>query len=242
MHRFSLVSATLALATFAVAQPIPSAIPLYFAPVDSIQQAYVSNLNIGDSYVNVSNIGVLGAFLGINNSNGDICVNVYVFDPAQEMLACCSCLVTPDGLNSFSVKNDLINKTLTPAVPTSVVIKLTATAKFAAGSNATTTCSNTAATSVDGAIFPGTGPNTLVSGMRATATTLHQNPQGTYSVTENNFWQGTWTQQGGNIGVISQAEMNGLTQMCGFVIAEGSKQFGFCNNACNNNGLSGAKK
>src|ERR1700688_2773584 len=97
--RFSLILATLACSAVAFSQQIDS----------PYQIDYVSNLNQGDSYVNITNGGLLGAFLGLNGSNGDICANIYVFDPAQELLACCSCRITPDGLNSFSVKNDLIN-------------------------------------------------------------------------------------------------------------------------------------
>jgi hypothetical protein len=134
------------------------------------------------------------------------------------MIACCSCRVTPDGLNSFSVKNDLINKTLTPAVPTSVVIKMMSV--LAASGPAT--CAGSAASD----------SHSPASGMRAWATTLHQNPLGGYSLTENAFQNVT----------IGEAESISLFQMCGFVLAEGSQQFGFCNNACNNNGLSGAKK
>jgi len=213
MTRFSLVFATLAIAAVAFAQ----------APPDGVQINYASNLNQGDAYVNITNGGTNGAFLGLNGSNGDICNNVYVFDPAQELIACCSCLVTPDGLNSFDVKNDLINKTLTPATPTSIVIKLVAT------SGASGSCANSAATTF---ALNGNPYGKIVSGMRAWGTTLHANTTNGYSVTENVFQNVT----------IGPDEALMLPQMCGFVIAEGSKQFGFCNQACNNNGLSGAKK
>jgi hypothetical protein len=187
-------------------------------PPDGILMSYVSNLNQGDSSVDLTNGGQNGAFLGQNGSNGDICANVYVFDPAQELLACCSCLVTPDGLNSFSVKNDLINKSLTSATPTSLVIKIVATPRIT-----TATCAGTAAAPPTGA---------LAGGLRAWGTTLHQNTTAGYSVTENAFQPV----------IVGTAEFTSLSQMCGFVIAEGSNNFGFCNNACANTGLSGAKK
>src|SRR6202035_1017743 len=68
-----------------------------------------------------ANGGVFGA---IPPTSGNICVNTYVFDPQEEEIGCCAWLVTPNGLNSLSVKSDLISNNLTPAVPTSVVIKL----------------------------------------------------------------------------------------------------------------------
>jgi hypothetical protein len=188
------------------------------APLSTFQIGYASNLPAGDSYVNLTNGATDGAFLGSNGSNGDICANVYVFDPGQEMLACCSCLVTPDGLNSFSVKNDLINKQLTPAVPSSVVIKVVASHRTAA------TCQN-AASNLPNETFSG--------GLRAWGTTLHQNSLGGYSVTESPFQ---------TVDSMSFPEFNALSQMCGFVLAEGSGNFGFCNTACTNTGQSGAKK
>jgi len=179
---------------------------------DAYQEHTAANLTHGDAYVNITNGGANGSFLELSG-NGDICANVYVFDPGQELLACCSCLVTPDGLNSFSVTNDLISKALIPAVPTSVVIKLVAT-------QTSTTCANSATTAP-----------LLASGMRAWGTTLHSGPAG-YVLTETAF----------QVVTVGTAEATALTQMCGFVLAEGSGNFGFCNNACAKTGLAGAKK
>ncbi|MBY0506027.1 MAG: hypothetical protein K2X03_19075 [Bryobacteraceae bacterium] len=43
------------------------------------------------------------------------------------MLSYCSCPITPNGLVSLSAQRDLVSNTLTPAVPTSLVVKLLAT-------------------------------------------------------------------------------------------------------------------
>jgi hypothetical protein len=202
--RFSLILATLASSAVAFSQTLPDA-----PAAGVVQIAYVSNLNQGDADVNITNGGFNGAFLGLNNSNGDICANIYIFDPAQEMLACCSCRVTPDALNTFSVKNDLISRTLTPAVPTSIVIMTVSTLTIDSGNS----CSNVAA-NIDG--------HRGDPGMRGWATTLHQNPLGGYSVTENAFQNVT----------PGTVELTSLSQMCGFVLAEGSGNYGFCNAAC----------
>jgi len=99
-----------------------------FFPADVFQIRYASNLNKGDSFVNITNSG---SFLGENT-----CANVYTFDPSEEMVSCCSCLVTPNALVSLSVQGDPISNTLSPSTPTSVVIELVATAVVDNGCNA----------------------------------------------------------------------------------------------------------
>src|SRR5580700_8907628 len=129
----SLVFATLALSTAAVAQVS-----------DWIYQVgYAANLNIGDSEVIISNDGLRNGFFNnsTNGGLGNLCVNVYTFDPSEEMVSCCSCLVTPNALVSLSAKNDLINDVLTPAIPNSIVIKLLATTpNVLSGASSSQTC------------------------------------------------------------------------------------------------------
>jgi hypothetical protein len=123
---------------------------------------YASNLNIGDSVVNITNNGASG---------GNICVSAYTFDPFEELISCGSCIVTPNGLASFSTVQGLISNPLTPAFPTSVVIALVAT---------TGGSCNTAI------------ENTLASGLLAWGTTLHANKSTTpvsYYGTETAFLQ-----------------------------------------------------
>src|SRR5450755_1437739 len=127
--RFSLILAALALSTVAFAQQD-----------GPFQIGYAANLNIGDSVVNLSNDGFNGGVFGAGTT-GNICVNTYVFDPQEEEIGCCSCLVTPNGLNSLSVKSDLISNNLTPAVPTSITITmLGSTPGFDTKANAFTIC------------------------------------------------------------------------------------------------------
>ena len=116
--RFSLVLAAFAISSIAFGQAA-------VVQDGSFQIGYAANLNIGDSVVNISNDGVNGGVFGAGTS-GNICVNTYVFDPQEEEIGCCACLVTPNGLNSLSAKSDLISNNLTPAVPTSIIIKLVA--------------------------------------------------------------------------------------------------------------------
>src|SRR5277367_6134499 len=152
MHmRYTLALAALAFSTVVFAD-------------DTFQIKYAANLNIGDSYVNFTNSGATVA----NGVSQNLCVNLYTFDPQEELISCCYCSVTPNGLVSLSVVKSLISNPLTPAIPTAVVIKAVAS---------TGACN---ASSVTG----------VAHGLLAWGTTLHQNTSTatpTYAVTETAF-------------------------------------------------------
>ena len=210
MKIFTLFSAAMLLSVAAFAQnPITADSPY--------QIRYASNLSIGDSVVNISNTGATGASLQSGTSasiTGSICANVYVFTPDEEIVSCCSCPVTPNGLVSLSAQKDLIVNPLTRETPTSVVIKLVAT-RPVGGS-----CTNSAAA-------VGTNP-AFAAGMVAWGTTLHANTSaaaGTYAVTETAFTPAT----------LSSGEVSRLANACSFILAQGSG-FGVCN-SCRLGGL-----
>jgi len=181
---------------------------------DEFKVHYAVNLANGDSIINITNTG------STDPSSGDadnICVNVYTYDVSEEIVSCCSCLLTPNALVSLSVQGDLISNTLSPSTPTAVVIKMVATD---AGRSALASCN-------PGNITQGS----LASGLRAWGTTLHAVP-GTpvkYGLTESEFLDGG----------LSAAELNHLTSFCGFINANGSG-FGVCK-SCRAGGLGGAK-
>jgi hypothetical protein len=68
--------------------------------LDLYQLHYVSNLNVGDGVINITNTGALGAdaFGPLSGTTGRICANVYTFSPDEQEISCCSCLVTPNAL------------------------------------------------------------------------------------------------------------------------------------------------
>ena len=73
---------------------------------DTSKVSYFSN-NYGTSpgdTVRLTNVGTSG---------GNVCADIYVFDPYQELAECCSCKLTPDGLKTLSVFTDLTFNTLT---------------------------------------------------------------------------------------------------------------------------------
>jgi len=95
-----------------------------------------------DQIVRIINVGTAGNPLTV--PVGDICANIYVFDPDQEMQSCCAELLTPNELDSAFVGVQLtginpgfcipgapacagLPATLTGVAPSSGVIKIVLT-------------------------------------------------------------------------------------------------------------------
>jgi hypothetical protein len=188
----------------------------------SYQVRYASNLAIGDSVVNITNTGEFST-TSFPVQNGNICANVYTFSPDEQLISCCSCLVTPNALVSLSARNDLISNTLTPGVPTSIVIKLVASLNTA-GATTSSFC-NPATVTVN------SSNNNTVVGMVAWGTSIHAlpvtpgTPSTTYGVTETSFTPAS----------LGLAELQRITTLCGFIQTNGSG-FGMCR-SCRLGGL-----
>jgi hypothetical protein len=136
---------------------------------------YAANLNVGESYIDVVNIGASGAPLlgrGFSAAAGKICANVYAFDPGEELIACCSCPITPGQTVNLGVNRDLTVKPLTGVVPTSVTVAVFSTLAGVGGTG--TSCTNSA-------VMVGTA--TLANGMAAWRTTLHATPTAAFAST-----------------------------------------------------------
>ncbi len=191
------ILAIVALASVAYAQDVGG-------PADKFQVRYASNLNIGDSVINITNAGTQNVAGALTN----ICANVYTFSPDEQLISCCSCVVTPNALVSLSANSDLVSNTLTPAHPTSIVVKLVAT--FGTACNA----SNLPVAN-------------LAAGLRAWGTTIHAAPTTpvTYATTETEFSQAG----------LSAGELARISSFCGFIQANGSG-FGICR-SCRLGGL-----
>ena len=209
----------LALSTVAFSQSLPIAAPVVPEADGVYQLRYLANLNQGDSYVDITNAGTLNGFAPA----GNLCANVYTFDPAEELISCCACAITPNGLVSLSARNDLISNTLTPGVPTSVTVKLLSSLPLPNGG--TSVCNPSSPTAAN-----------LVRGMRAWAITLHQNTSGSppavnpFTLTETEFSKVE----------LSATELGKLTSFCGFIQANGSG-FGICK-SCRFGALGGEQK
>jgi len=85
---------------------------------DTLKIDYFSNANTSgapDGTLRITNPGTSG---------GNLCANIYVFDPNEEMSECCSCLTTPDGLLTLSINNDITGNPLTGVTLSTGVIKI----------------------------------------------------------------------------------------------------------------------
>src|ERR1700693_4222852 len=89
-----------------------------------------ANQGLPDAQMHIINPGSTG---GYGNSDervtatpqgGDLCANVYVFTSDEQMIACCSCKVSPNGMQGFSLATDLVGNPLTSLVPKAGAIKV----------------------------------------------------------------------------------------------------------------------
>jgi len=108
------------------------ALPAFGQANDAYQVNYFSNARslfggVGEVYdqtVSIINTGQIGSPIDPTTNQGTVCAEIYVFDTNQEMVSCCSCPITANGLLRLSVNDQLLGNVLTGAAPTSGVVKI----------------------------------------------------------------------------------------------------------------------
>jgi hypothetical protein len=221
------IDITTGIGTFVGSLPDAVTNALAFTPVaPAFLIRYFSNLNIGDSFIDITNSGasatanLMNQIPAQNNIDGSVCVNIYAFAADEQEVACCSCLVTPNGLWSASVKTALLNSVLTPSFPNEVVVKLIPTVP-AVGAGGTQTCNPAAV-----------NQGNVSKGLLAWGTSLHGLPTATgpnFRLAETPFLAAS----------LSSAELVRDVEECQFIQVLGSGQFGICK-GCSNVGLGAA--
>jgi hypothetical protein len=89
-------------------------------PADTLKIDYYSGAgSTPDGTLRITNPGTAG---------GGLCASIFVFDSYQELQACCSCYISPDGLITLSVNTDLLGNTLTGVEPVTGAIKIVSSA------------------------------------------------------------------------------------------------------------------
>jgi len=102
----------------------------YEGSSDAYYLGYYGGANMGlpTAEVNIVNPGSTGGYSAFDATApgpyGDLCANIYVFTSDQEMVECCSCFVSPNGLRTLTVDVDLTSNALTSTPPNSGLIKI----------------------------------------------------------------------------------------------------------------------
>jgi hypothetical protein len=89
-------------------------------------------------YSNANTAGAPDAvirFINDGDTGANLWASYYVFDNSQELQECCSCQITPDGINSEDVNKNLTANSLTRYVNTNGVIKVIASSVGNASGN-----------------------------------------------------------------------------------------------------------
>ena len=141
-----LLSASLLLASLAFGQDTVAATPASH----QFTVNYFTNNAAGDgnpagipeAQLHITNPGTTGAFGNPNEASstpvlgGDLCANIYVFDYREELLTCCSCKISPNGMRGLALSVDLVNDgiSVTGASPSGGNVKIVSS--FGAGAPA----------------------------------------------------------------------------------------------------------
>jgi len=97
---------------------------------DAYYLGYYGGANFGfpAAEVNIVNPGSTGGYSQFDPTApgpyGDLCANIYVFTSDQEMVECCSCFISPNGLRTLNIDVDLTSNALTATPPHAGVIKI----------------------------------------------------------------------------------------------------------------------
>lgn len=169
------------------------------------QIRYISNLSAADSVINITNTGASGANLGSGSAAtiaGSICANVYAFAADEEIVSCCSCPVTPNGVVSLSAQSSILGNALSGRLAsTTLAVALVSTLPVGGS------CASSAATK--GTLAPG-----MLAWLHAEAPSTATTCNGG---TETSFAPAT----------LIANEYTRLTSLCSFIQVQGSG-YGIC--------------
>jgi len=87
-----------------------------------------ANMGLPAAEVNIVNPGSTGGYSYFDPTtpgyHGDLCANIYVFTSDQQMVECCSCFVSPNGLRTLNIDVDLTANPYTVTPPHTGLIKI----------------------------------------------------------------------------------------------------------------------
>jgi hypothetical protein len=112
-----------ALPTLAIALWLATSSSIALTQDNVYALSYFSNAHTNsapDGVLRLVNDGILSDA----SPAGDLCASLYVFDTGEHLNECCSCKITPNGILSLSVNNNLTSNTLTGNVLTRGIVKV----------------------------------------------------------------------------------------------------------------------
>lgn len=114
MSRFTSIACMLALVLVSCGAMFAQAGALDVYQVTYYDNNWGNGAPLDAGTIRIINPGLTGS--PVSPTQGTLCANIYVFDDTQEMIECCSCPVTANGLLTISVQ-DLTENPLSDPVP-----------------------------------------------------------------------------------------------------------------------------
>jgi len=203
---------------------------------DAYYLGYYGNANLfpQSAEVNIVNPGSSGGYSVFDPTApgryyGDLCANIYVFTSDQEMVECCSCYLSPNGLRTLSIDVDLTSNALTATPPRAGVIKIVSSdIDQSQGDGA---CSGTSTNPAGRAVFTdvATEPYWPEGSLRTWSTHVRETTTTPvlFTVTEAAFRHADLGQKHYGDGLSSEdrdgtSELRKLQQQCHFIALNGS--------------------
>jgi hypothetical protein len=203
------------LAVLAAALALPGVARAQLYVVDHFDNA---NSSLPDGTVRITNVGTVPGtpVPGV----GDQCALIYVWDPGQDLVACCGCRITPNGLIKLSVNKNLTSNAITGIAPTSGTIVLVPSAPNAAVLPAPA--------GSDAGCNPGVPPIQAVFNANVPISAWSTHIQDSGATTEGNFIAGI--NNSAVNGDFSPAQTTALAAKCSIVTTVGGSNVkGLCN-------------
>jgi len=178
--------------------------------------------------LNIVNPGSTGGYSVFDptapGDKGDLCANIYVFTSDQEMVECCSCYLSPNGLRTLNIDVDLTSNPLTSTTPHTGLIKIISSDIDSSQSDGA--CSGVSTNPAQRAVFTdvATQPYYPEGSLRTWSTHVRPTTPSLITVTEASFRKSDIGQQvvWGNETRDGSSELSKLQQQCHFIALTGS--------------------
>jgi len=196
---------------------------------DAYYLGYYGNAQTGlpAGELNIVNPGSTGGYSVFDPTApgypGDLCANIYVFTSDQEMVECCSCFLSPNGLRTLNIDVDLTSNPLTSDTPHTGLIKIISSQIDSSQSDGA--CSGVSTNPAQRAVFTdvATEPYRPEGSLRTWSTHVRPTTPTLTTVTEASFRKSDIGRESyGAEDRDGSSELSKLQQQCHFIALTGS--------------------